>query len=67
MEKFITCLNDINIGSAYNEITLHSSDYSKLELANIIKEMLFAIGKSEECDNILLDVASELEDIYDLY
>ena len=71
MEKFLSDLRGSATNNerdfAYNEISNHYNDYSKLELANIIKEMLFAISKVDNREEILLDVADGLEDIYDIY
>ena len=77
MKIFIAKLRGEDISSkssAYDFISQNYIDFSKEELANIIKELLYAIFSNCRADwndvleeTILNDVATELEDRYDRY
>lgn len=71
MENFIRKLRatalDGNYDSAYDEISKNYVNYSKMEIVNIAKELLYAISKSDDRKEILLDTAEGLGDIYDIY
>ena len=66
MEKFVEILRN-NPDHAYDFICNNAWQFSKDELRNIIKELLFAISHdlSElEHEEILNEVAEELNDMY---
>ena len=69
MKNFIEALKrtavDEKYDYAYNEIANNYKDYTRGELAAVIKELLFAISNYDEKENILLDTADELEGLYE--
>ena len=69
MKNFIEALKrtavDEKYDYAYDEIANNYRDYTKGELAAIIKGLLFAISDYDEKENILLDAMYELEDRYE--
>ena len=66
MEEMIRILRE-DCDSAYDHISNYYNDFSKEELANIAKELLYSIHTNAMSieDDILNDVADELTDRYD--
>ena len=66
MEEMIRILRE-DCDSAYDYISNYYNDFSKEELANIAKELLYSIHTNAMSieDDILNDVADELTDRYD--
>ena len=66
MKEFIEVLKN-NPNGAYDYISNNYFEMSKDELKDIVKELLYAVYDNvteEEHDEILMDVATELEDFY---
>lgn len=63
MAEFIDCLENTPTRS-YDFIAGKYWKMDKYELANIVKELLYAISKRVDEEDILSDVAEELKEYY---
>lgn len=60
-------INALENGKGYEYISKHGCDFHILTLIDIIKELDYAISHSHDIEDIYINAATELKDIYDCW
>lgn len=64
MKEYIT---ELGKGKGYEYISKHGYNLNALTLIDIIKELDYAISHSHDIEDIYINAATELKDIYDCW